>query len=496
MAPTVMFVDDSAEDRFLAIRNLREEFPDLEPIDVGNPEGLAAALRGPPPDVVITDYLLQWTDGLSVLQQVRRTWPAVPVIMYTASGTEELAARATREGLTDYVVKTARHRVRLPGAVQAALRSQEQRRGLEAAAAEQRRLQQAIQSAAEEWRALFDAIPSPIVLVDGRSQVIRANWAAARAAGRRPQELIGCGLRDLAVEPWRTAATLVQLVHHRPEPPSVTVREEGSPRAWEVMAFPGARDGEAILIARDVTELVRLQESLLRSETMSALGSIIAGVAHEVRSPLFGISATVDAFEARFGAQPDFSLYFRNLRHEIGRLSALMQDLLELGRPAAGPHDNHRVGEVLTEAIAGTAPLAIERGVTLVNAVPPAVAAMTLHGDRRRLGQVFDNLIKNGLQHCRPGGDVVVHAQLAGVLGRPMMEIRVEDQGPGFRTEDFERLFEPFFSRRKGGTGLGLAIVRRIVDDHGGTVSAANRPEGGAVLRVALPVTAPGSEAG
>ncbi len=111
--------------------------------------------------------------------------------------------------------------------------------------------------------------------------------------------------------------------------------------------------------------------------------------------------------------------------------------------------------------------------------------------DRRRLTQVFQNLLDNAVRHAPPQSAVIVEAELMRVDGERWIDCRVRDAGPGFRPEDLPRIFEPFFTRRRGGTGLGLSIVQRIVEDHGGRIGAGNRAEGGAVVTVRLPVTGP-----
>jgi signal transduction histidine kinase len=127
-----------------------------------------------------------------------------------------------------------------------------------------------------------------------------------------------------------------------------------------------------------------------------------------------------------------------------------------------------------------------EAGVALAEDIPPDLAE--IERDEGRLEQVFQNLLANAVQLSPRGATVRVRAWAA----HGGVACSVEDQGPGLPAGDEDRVFEPFFTRRKGGTGLGLSIVRRIVEEHGGTVAAANRPPGGAVFSVWLPAAAGG----
>jgi len=165
----------------------------------------------------------------------------------------------------------------------------------------------------------------------------------------------------------------------------------------------------------------------------------------------------------------------------VKRLSALMSDLLDYGRPPGLQLAAGAVEDVVDRAVRACARLAAESGVVVETELARWLPAVRL--DRGRLEQAFQNLITNAIQHAPAGSRVCVIVSAAG----RGVECRVEDTGPGIDAESLGQVFEPFFTRRKGGTGLGLPIVQRIVEAHGGTVAAANRAGGGAVFTLSLP---------
>lgn len=229
-----------------------------------------------------------------------------------------------------------------------------------------------------------------------------------------------------------------------------------------------------------------LEAALRRSQTMSAMGALTAGVAHEVRNPLFGISSTLDAMDARFAGRDEFQRYVAVLRGEVDRMSKLMGDLLEYGKPTALELAPGSAGASIATALRECTALAQSAGVTM--SYDAGTELPVVLNDPRRLVQVFQNLLENAIHYSSPGGVVEITANEIHDGSRPWIECVIADRGPGFAADDLPNIFEPFFTRRRGGTGLGLSIVLRIVDAHGGIIAAANRSEGGAIVTVRLPV--------
>jgi len=360
----------------------------------------------------------------------------------------------------------------------------------------------ALRGSEERYRLLFEGNPIPMLVYDLETlELLAANRAAVDQYGYTREELLRLSVTDLTLpgDP-DLAPFLVTRFDPRPQIKHVGPRrqrlKDGSALHVDMTSLTIVFEGRSarLLLCRDTTaeteaqmEQERLQESLRRSESMAAMGALVAGVAHEVRNPLFSISATVDALEADLRDRPDFMELAGLLRSQVGRLTQLMRDLLDYGKPAELSLAAVQPGDPVRVAVRSCAALARGKEVELSVQVAAGLPALAL--DAGRMEQVLENLLANAVQHAPRGTGVRLTADLAD--GGEAVMYRVEDEGPGVATVDLERLFEPFFSRRQGGTGLGLPIVQRIVDAHGGVVRAANRSQGGAVFTVTLPVPTP-----
>ncbi len=351
-------------------------------------------------------------------------------------------------------------------------------------------LRAALEKAAKEWELTFDAMESPVLILDGRGRIARLNRAARVLAARlQKRDVVGLAVRDVGPEqPWRTASEMAEQVATARSAVQRQVSDALSGLTWDVVAGPSPGPGDeerVIVVARDMTRMVELQDSLRRSETMSAMGMLVAGVAHEVRNPLFSISANLDAFDAKTGSRPEFKTFVTLMRAEVERLAGLMKELLDYGKPVQAALAPESVDPVIREAMERCAPLAARVGVELMSHLASSLPPVPM--DRRRLVQVFQNLLQNAIEHSPAGGVVRVGATKEQHESGAWVVATVTDSGPGFQQEDLARIFMPFFSKRRGGTGLGLAIAQRIVEAHGGQVWGVNRPEGGAALTVKLP---------
>ena len=359
----------------------------------------------------------------------------------------------------------------------------------------QQRLHGSLQQSAMEWRQTFNAIDFPVLIVDLDGGIKRANEAAERILGIGADLVIGHNLGELSQnEPWKKAAELLESIRVNGSPVSTEVKDELTSKMWAVTLYLinefGSVGERAILIAQDITKRTELEASLRQSEMMSLLGSLVAGVAHEVRNPLFGISSILDAFETRFSDRTEYQRYTSVLRDEIGRLTVLMEELLEYGKPFRGEFYLVSLEEMITRSIRACLPAAEVARVNLVPDVTPSLPKIRI--DRRRLSKVFVNLIENAIQHSPAGSAVTVAGKQFHDGTQSWIQCVVKDSGSGITDEDMPRIFEPFFSKRRGGTGLGLAIAQRIMQEHGGKLVATNNPDGGACMIASFPLPSEG----
>jgi len=244
--------------------------------------------------------------------------------------------------------------------------------------------------------------------------------------------------------------------------------------------------GRALVPIRQSIE--RRQGALLRQREFAANAS------HELRSPLTVIGTSVEDLKRnRSSKVEDVGEALGDIEAEVGHMTALVEDMLLLARTDSGVVQIERVpldlGDIAAEAAGMLSAVGHERGVGVVLDPLPAPVS----GDPMRLRQLVTILVDNAIRHSPAGSTITVLVRPeAGVplfpLGGALLE--VDDQGPGIRPEDLSCIFERFWradDAPAGGTGLGLAIARWIVDQHGGSIGAVNRPEGGASFWVRLP---------
>jgi len=355
----------------------------------------------------------------------------------------------------------------------------------------QSHLQLAVRQSAVEWQLTFDAIQYPVLILDFAGGITQSNRAAGEISGGAEGSCVGQSIETIGTgQPWQKAAELVRLTRETRSAMSCITSDEATEKTWDIAASllygPEVGAGRIIIVARDITQQVELEASLRRSELMAALGALVAGVAHEVRNPLFGISSVLDAFEARFSERQDYQRYISVLKEELTQLNRLMEDLFDYGKPYSQELREGFIQDAVASGILVCEPLAEQGQVTIINEMPKTLAPIKM--DKKRLPQVFSNLIKNAIQHSSPGATVHVEAEEISLDNRSWVECRVKDSGPGIQIEYLPKIFDPFFTKRRGGTGLGLSIVQRIVQEHGGKITASNRSEGGAEVVVRLPI--------
>jgi signal transduction histidine kinase len=241
--------------------------------------------------------------------------------------------------------------------------------------------------------------------------------------------------------------------------------------------------GRVVGRVKEVCERLQAQErDLLRAEQLAAVGQLAAGVAHEVRNPLTGIKLLVDAALRPERPTPLATDDLRLIRQEIVRMERTVQGLLDFARTPPPDRKPHDLRELVAEAVGIARGRAEQKSVALRAAPPDGPLPASV--DRDQFLSLLTNLLYNAIDAAPPGGVVGVSA---GFDPGGTMRVEVTDTGPGIDPGAADRLFTPFATTKPTGTGLGLTVARRVAKDHGGTLTAANRPTGGACFTLTLP---------
>ncbi len=348
-----------------------------------------------------------------------------------------------------------------------------------------------------EWEEMADAIGHAICIIDGRGLIRRANRSFAALVGTPVTALPGRPWFALLPQPW------VEPIRAAIGTPGIAgateIRQERRIYSASALALKGEDDESAVVIIEDHTETRRLQEHLIQSEKLSAIGQLIAGVAHELNNPLASVLGFADYLVESGDIPPHLAEPLRVIQQEAQRAAVIVKNLLTFARRQERDRRLLSVGTVLERTIALLKNQLLALHVDLEVAVDPDLPE--IDGNFNQLQQVFLNLANNAAHAIastgRPGGGrVMVHARRR----LESVAVDVSDDGPGIPEALHQRVFEPFFTTKPEGegTGLGLSICLGIVKEHGGRITLQSLPGEGATFTVELPAAsiAPPAAAG
>lgn len=259
-------------------------------------------------------------------------------------------------------------------------------------------------------------------------------------------------------------------------------------RYFDVGVFPIGSDMEQgiTVTIRDETEKERMREEIIRMDRFASLGRLSAGIAHEIRNPLTGITLLLDDLHDCSNFDAESRAMLGKALEEIERVEKLLNALLSYASPPRSEFSKGEFAAAIADTLLFFRKACEKAGVTLVSRVgeiPP------FRFDQDKIRQMLLNLLRNSLVATEAGGVITVSAEAV----NGAVKLTVSDTGQGITAADIDQIFEPFFTRSRKGTGLGLSITQRIVEEHHGTITAASTEGEGTLFTVQLPLE-PGLE--
>ncbi len=240
-------------------------------------------------------------------------------------------------------------------------------------------------------------------------------------------------------------------------------------------------------LEEDVTEQLAVRRRLQEQEKLAAIGGIAAGIAHEIKNPLFAISSGIQLLQEELALDDEQRMTFEIIYRDVMRMDRLVRQLQLLSARPRLNRSVQRVADLIQAAITLNRGLLAEKTLKMAASVPPDLPDLVV--DRDQFLQVLFNLIQNAISVSPRGGRIEAAAEAG--PDRASVIIKVRDEGPGIPADLVERIFEPFFTTKTSSAGMGLAVSRRIALDHGGSLKGEDHPQGGAMFVLELPVEAP-----
>lgn len=349
---------------------------------------------------------------------------------------------------------------------------------------------------------LLQSLTSGVIAVGTDERITVFNNEAGEICALNSDEMIDCKVDDLPEalrEPLRMALQSGQSqVNHE------MVLTSGD-EALVIRASASIFHGEdrkvlgALMVLTDITSLKRLELQIRRSDRLASLGTLSAGMAHEIKNPLVSIKTFAQLLPERY-QDSDFRETFSNLiGHEIERIDTLVNQLLRFARPAKPILKPMHVHEIVQKALQLVDHRMYQKQIKLTRLFDANVD--TIRADPDQLEQVFLNFFINAMDAMKNGGELTVRTEIgsdeqwAAALNHvnggdthDVLRITIRDTGEGIRGEDLAHVFDPFFTTKDHGTGLGLSVVHGIIQEHGGQIEVESEPQKGTAFHILLPL--------
>jgi PAS domain S-box-containing protein len=362
---------------------------------------------------------------------------------------------------------------------------------------EKRKMEQQLAQQEEFRRRLLESFPDLILVVDLGERYTFVSARALDLLGYQPKEMLGKKISELEDHSPELAALYHEVVSGKEAFASAEYGARHRDGNWRTMRAAGSRlvdaDGKTsgvIISVRDITVERKLEQQVVQSERLAAMGAMIGGVAHELNNPLtsiMGVSELLQDTETNETSRKQLAM----LQQQARRAAEIVQNLTYFSRPPAPGKSRINLVEVVERTLNLHAYSLRKNNIT-VDFLKEAGVPYAL-GDPHQLMQVFLNLIVNAEQAIRESRDKGTLRIRLG-KGDNSVWVSFHDDGPGIPKENLASIFDPFYTTKRPGrgTGLGLSICKSVMKEHNGSVEANNSPEGGSVFTVTLPISAVG----
>lgn len=338
---------------------------------------------------------------------------------------------------------------------------------------------------------LIENLPLGVVTFDPQLTITDRNCVAEKmlAPLANIAEALAVGTDGFGQDCWETQLRGVLAANKQRTFESVSYMRDAGTFVLQIICTPlrdevSGRQLGGILLLEDVTAKAVMQRELATAERLAAVGRLAARVAHELNNPLDGILRYINLAlrVTEENGQEQTSQYLQESRKGLLRMVQIISELLEFSRNTYSAFEEANINKIVEEAAVTMEAQASDNQVAVRRQYDPEAPNIR----SGNLFQVFCNLIKNAIDAMEAGGELEVRTRLA--AGQVFVEFA--DTGPGLTKEVQQKLFEPFFTTKAGnkGTGLGLAICKDIVERYGGKILAENRPQGGSVFTVRIPL--------